>query len=315
MEGPARDELATREYGKQRFPNSGVPQLQQHGPHVKSPRRPQTQHAEPGPRADRQVVQARWWPESANPAMLGAICLRWRCQSGSVTTAARIGSTNSSPSTMPIAAAELRTIVAIPRLSSAISARYSTEPAAARRVDGSSATIRSDRRRQRAGRQQPPGQQRAEHRDARRPAAPDRSAVTALASSTIHRRASRSACCRSSRCCTRRRSSAPPARRSPPGPSSTPVRLVLAGSAAQPTPGQLDGRAGRRTRARPCRQPRPPAETRPGDGPLLGPFGVHRGQHAAVTRPAGASKSPGNSPAPRRCSAQSTSRPANGPSG
>ena len=70
------------------------------------------------------------------PALLGAICSRWRCQSGSVTTAARIGRTNSTASTIPIAAAELRTIVATPRLREiAISTRYNTEPAAARRVE------------------------------------------------------------------------------------------------------------------------------------------------------------------------------------
>ena len=72
---------------------------------------------------------------------LGLIWSRCRFQSASPTTPATIGNRYSKPSTTPIATAESRTAVAMPRLSSAISVRYSTDPAAAR----STGPLASDR--------------------------------------------------------------------------------------------------------------------------------------------------------------------------
>ena len=63
----------------------------------------------------------------------GPIWFRCRAIVGLETTAAGIGNRYSVPSTTPIAAEELRTAAATPRLSKAMSVRYKTVPTAARR--------------------------------------------------------------------------------------------------------------------------------------------------------------------------------------
>ena len=64
---------------------------------------------------------------------MGPICCRCRETVASEITDARIGNRYSKPSTTPIATAESRTAVATPRLSRAMSVRYTATPRAARR--------------------------------------------------------------------------------------------------------------------------------------------------------------------------------------
>src|ERR1039457_3167375 len=73
---------------------------------------------------------------ASRPAGRGPIWSRCRVRAGLETTAAAIGNRYSTPSTRPMAAAESRTVAASPRLSRAMSVRYKTAPAAARRAVG-----------------------------------------------------------------------------------------------------------------------------------------------------------------------------------